>query len=104
MEMLDEVPGELEISIIGSCLKLRGDIDISNCEQLRKRMQLLFEAGHPRMQIDLENVRYIDSVGVAAILKARAHLKQHSRDLQLTGASVQVRRVFRLLGLEPLLS
>lgn len=102
--MLDDVPGVLEIAVTGSCLKLRGDIDISNCEQLRKTMQALFEDGHPQMQIDLEQVRYIDSVGVAAILKARAHLKQHNRELQLTGASAQVRRVFRLLGLEPLLS
>lgn len=104
MEAYNEEAGQLEIAVLGSCLKLRGDIDISNCEQLRKRMQALFEDGHSRMQIDLEHVRYIDSVGVAAILKARAHLKQHSRDLQITGASVQVRRVFRLLGLEPLLS
>ena len=102
--MLDDVPGALEIAILGSCLKLRGDLDISNCEQLRKSMQALFEAGHTAMQIDLEHVRYIDSVGVAAILKARAHLKQHGRALQPTGTSAQVRRVFRLLGLEPLLS
>ena len=101
---MSEDTGVLDISLVGSCLKLRGDIDISNCETLRRRMQTLFEEGHEQMEIDLEQVRYIDSVGVAAILKARAFLKREGRELKLSGASQQVRRVFRLLGLEPLLS
>jgi len=76
-----------------------GAIDIFTCNVVRDELQALMDTDHPRVEIDLNAVRYLDSSGICVILSACAKLRRESRALLLRRASEPVLRVLRILKL-----
>ena len=84
-------------------LAISGDVDIHTCKTLQRFLDELIEGGTQTVGLDLQNVRYLDSGGVAVLLSALKKLRSESRQLVVWNRSYQVSRVFRVLGLSFLL-
>lgn len=85
-------------------LRVSGQLDLSTSVRLREKLRGLAQAEHPRIRLDLHQVRYIDSSGMAAIIDISRLLHRQRRELVITGASRRVQRVFRVLGLGAMLA
>ena len=75
-----------------------GEVDIATVTQLRERLFELAASGRP-LVVDLDQVRFIDSAGLAAAGAAR-RAAGHGASLQAVCAGPRIRQLFRLIGLD----
>ncbi len=71
-----------------------GEIDISTSPQLEKALRRALETRPQQVVLDLSAVRFIDSSGVAVLVRAAARVEVVLRD-----PSPQVHRIIELTGL-----
>jgi anti-sigma B factor antagonist len=76
-----------------------GEIDIANVAKLRERLFELAAEGQPLI-VDLDQVSFIDSVGLAALVGASKRAAAHGASLQVVCARPQTRQLFRVTGLD----
>ena len=77
-------------------VRLRGELDVLNASRLR---DALIEVGHSRVVVDLSDVSFIDSSGMASLLGARQAITDAGNQFVVRGATGIVRRVIELTGL-----
>jgi anti-anti-sigma factor len=79
-------------------LLLRGELDLTGAPRVEEHVQsaLLDSAG--AFVLDLSGLRFMDSTGVNALLRARALLGRERRDLVVICPPGPVRRVLELIG------
>ena len=80
-----------------------GEIDIATATRLRERLSELAAGGRP-LVADLDQVRFIDSAGLAALVGAANRADAHGGSLHVVCARPQIRQLFRLTGLHRRLS
>ncbi len=76
-----------------------GEIDIATVARLRQRLWALAASGRP-LVADLEQVGFIDASGLGALAVAARLAAEHGASLHVVCARPQVRRLFRLTGLD----
>ena len=76
-----------------------GEIDIATVARLRKRLRALAASGRP-LVADLDQVSFIDAAGLAALAGAARLAAEHGASLHVVCARPQIRRLFRLTGLD----
>ena len=76
-----------------------GEIDISTVAPLRKRLFELAASGAP-LVVDLGQVSFIDSVGLATLVGAANRAAAHGGSLQVPCALPKIRQLVRLTGLD----
>ena len=76
-----------------------GEIDIATVTRLRERLSGLAASGRP-LVADLDQVRFIDSAGLAALVGAANRATAHGGSLHVVCARPKVRQLFRLTGLD----
>jgi anti-sigma B factor antagonist len=77
-----------------------GDITLYNSPEVRKvLLDLLKEKRVPRLIVNLENVRYIDSAGVASLVEALKVSRDLKSGLALYGLTRTTREVLELTRL-----
>jgi anti-sigma B factor antagonist len=76
-----------------------GEVDIATVTRLRERLFELAASGRP-LVVDLDQVRFIDSAGLAALVGAARRAAAHGASLQAVCARPQTRQLFRLTGLD----
>ena len=76
-----------------------GEVDIATVTQLRERLFELAASGRP-LVVDLDQVRFIDSAGLAALASAARRAAAHGTGLQAVCARPRIRQLFRLIGLD----
>ena len=76
-----------------------GEIDISTVAPLRERLFEVAASGAP-LVIDLEQVSFIDSVGLATLVGAAKRVAAYGGSLQLACARPKIRQLLRLTGLD----
>jgi anti-sigma B factor antagonist len=77
----------------------RGEIDIATVARLRERLYELAATGHP-LVVDLEQVSFIDSAGLAALVGTAKRAAAHGGSLRVVCARPQTKQLFRLTGLD----
>jgi anti-sigma B factor antagonist len=82
-------------------LRLTGDLDLATVPLLRQAVDAHARHGQA-MIIDLREVRLIDSMGLAALVRARHRAFARGARLQLVAAPLSVHAVFILTGLHTL--
>jgi anti-anti-sigma factor len=83
-----------------SFLRVRGEIDISNDEQVLKTMEAAIPNDTTRIVVDLTETTYLDSAGLALLLRLAERLQNRRQRMSLvvpTGSPV--RSVLELTGL-----
>ena len=76
-----------------------GEIDIATATRLRERLFELAASGRP-LVADLDQVRFIDSAGLAALVGAANRAAAHGGSLHVVCARPRIRQLFRLTGLD----
>jgi anti-anti-sigma factor len=76
-----------------------GEIDIATATPLRDRLCELAASGRP-LVADLDQVRFIDSAGLAALVGAANRAAAHGGSLHVVCARPKICQLFRLTGLD----
>lgn len=98
---MSETPFRIdELSTAGKLTVLpRGEIDIATAPQLAERLSALEEAGTPTA-LDLSGVSFMDSSGIATLLRAVNRARENGWEFQVdTNTQPQVERVIQLSGI-----
>ena len=78
---------------------IAGEIDIATVAGLRERLVALAVGGRP-LVADLDQVSFIDAAGLGALACAARLAAEHGSGLHVVCARPQVRRLFRITGLD----
>jgi anti-sigma B factor antagonist len=82
-------------------LDLSGDIDLANSPAMRKALLgEIKEKRTPRVFLNLKNVRYIDSSGIASLVEGLKASRDQGSRLILYGLNKTVREVMQLSRLQ----
>lgn len=84
----------------GVYLKIGGDIDLARSPRLRQTVIDLASKKPSRMIIDLSDVGFMDSSGLATLVEAMQRQNQHGGKLILGGLQERVRSVFEIARLD----
>ena len=76
-----------------------GEIDISTVTLLRDCLFEVASSGAP-LVVDMEQVSFIDSVGLAMLVGAAKRAEAHGSSLQVACALPKIRQLVRLTGLD----
>jgi anti-sigma B factor antagonist len=83
-------------------LAIRGELDLSTAPQLEQPLQGGLDEGEAPILIDLSACEFIDSTGIALIVKAWQRLESagNGRRLAVCSGNDQVQRLLELTGVE----
>lgn len=85
----------------GTILDIQGDIDLAHSPAVRKALlQEIKEKKTPKVFLNLEKVRYIDSSGIASLVEGLKASRDLGSRLILYGLSKSVREVMELSRLQ----
>ena len=80
-------------------ISLRGEIDLYNAPEIRELVEKLITEKQVHIVIDMEEVTYIDSSGIGALISSLNNLKKKNGSLKITNITGSVRKVFELTKL-----
>lgn len=81
-------------------IQLRGRLDTKASKHVRTMLQTLLEQGHHKLILDLSQVPFIDSSGLAALVSGLRLARELEGHVTLYGIQPQARTVFRLTMLD----
>jgi anti-sigma B factor antagonist len=91
----------VRLAIGGTILDITGDIDLAHSPAMRKALLLeIKEKKTPKVFLNLEKVRYIDSSGIASLVEGLKASRDQGSRLILYGLSKTVREVMELSRLQ----
>ena len=81
-------------------LRLVGELDMATADELRRHILLVLDQHDPhRILLDLSELSFTDSSGLAAMVWAHQQLASRGRQLRLHHPQAMVRRVLHITGL-----
>ncbi len=84
-------------------IRLAGNVDLEHAPEIRQRL-LDAVAGRGDIFVDLSEVTYIDSSGIACLVEALQAARNHGANLGLVAVSRQAMRVLELARLDMVFS
>ena len=81
-------------------LGVSGRLDAASALDLKSELKHSVEGGHVELIVDLSEVPFVDSSGLAALVSGLKATRQAGGTLKLAGLGEQARTVFRLTMLE----
>jgi anti-anti-sigma factor len=85
-------------------IAVEGELDLSNKSVLRSHLDYVIADAPGDIELDLDDVSYLDSSSLAEILDAHSRLLDLGRHLRITKASRQVERLFQICGITHVLA
>lgn len=80
-------------------ISINGDLDIDNTDSLRKKISTSLDV-NTAVSLDMSEVSYIDSSGVAALIECRQKANQRGKDFKLLKPSESVVSVLKMAKLD----
>ncbi|HEX5827997.1 MAG TPA: STAS domain-containing protein [Candidatus Limnocylindrales bacterium] len=101
--------GRLTVEVVATAddearLRLAGDIDVAADEALAAAYAQAAEAGAARVVLDFERVDYINSTGIALIVRLLAEARRDRREVVALHLSDHYREIFRITRLSDYLT
>jgi anti-sigma B factor antagonist len=95
----------VEVSQCGavSTVRLTGEVDLANADQLAAMLLGLYWDGNRHIDIDATNLDFIDAAGLSALIAVDRRLTSSDGHLGLIGAKPFVQRLVCIAGLERVL-
>ncbi|WFE66321.1 STAS domain-containing protein [Micromonospora sp. WMMD714] len=87
----------------GVCLRLAGELDLGAAGTLNAEIDRLTAAGERHLLLDLTELTFCDSTGIAAFVRGDNLAVARGGWLRLAGATGRVDRVLRITGLADVL-
>ena len=101
------VPGlevYVEYSEDAAVVRVVGDIELSTSTQLNRELDGVLARRPARVRLDLLAVGFMDTTGVAVLLKARRRALELDCRLTVTSSSPTITRLLEITGLTSLLT
>lgn len=86
-----------------ACVRVVGELDMGAAPELNATIDDLLADGQPRLLVDLTDLTFCDSSGLAAFVRGDNHCTEAGGWLRITGANGRVERVLRISGLAEVL-
>ena len=83
-----------------SSVVLAGRLDARNAQTLKETLNQIIEGGVTQLVVDLAQVPFIDSAGLAALVSALKSSRRAGGNVMLSGIQPQARTVFSLTMLD----
>ncbi|MFH1846597.1 MAG: STAS domain-containing protein [Candidatus Omnitrophota bacterium] len=83
-------------------LRLKGDIDINTSPDLKRSLDKMIGRKENNVVINLQEVNYIDSSGLATMVEILKNLRTHEGRLKLTNLTAKVKGLFEITKLDGL--
>lgn len=77
-------------------LRLRGEVDLFTAPRLRAALRELVDSGRWDLIVDMHDVEYFGTAGLAALAGALGEIRRHGGSLKLSCAHPQVLRLFQV--------
>lgn len=92
--------GDLDRGVL--TISVQGELDLSTAPDLEGPLEQALDSGEGSVLIDLSRCEFIDSTGIALIVRAWQRLDggENGRALVICSQNDQVRRVLEITGLE----
>jgi len=87
----------------GALLTLRGRLNMVAAPRLKTAVDDAVSSGRPRIVVDLNEVSFMDSSGLGALVAGLKRARQGSGELRITGVNTQVATVLKLTNLDRVL-
>ncbi|MEV6691900.1 STAS domain-containing protein [Micromonospora sp. NPDC051196] len=84
-------------------LRLAGELDMSSAPELNEAIDQLAAAGQRRLLVDLTDLTFCDSTGIAVFVRGDNRAAAQGGWLRVTGATGRVERVLKVTGLADVL-
>ena len=81
-------------------ISVEGEVDASNSIDLGDSLDQLLAEGHKKLVVDLGEVGFIDSSGLATLIRVFKHARADSGDVCLASLQPPVKRAFELTRLD----
>jgi len=95
-QMAIEITEQDEATIIAP----NGDIDLASSPALREQLRALVESARKQIVVNLQNVPYMDSSGVATLVELLQSCRRKEVDLVLCSLNERVLSVFQIARLD----
>lgn len=82
--------------------RISGEININTSPDVKRSFDRVVKEKHDRVIIDLAQVEYVDSSGLATLVEAYKNLKSYGGKLKLAAISSKVRGLFEITKLDKL--
>lgn len=83
-------------------VKMTGEIDYTVTPKIRTGLLNYIEKTSGPVKLDLGNLNYLDSSGLAVFIEARRHLVEQGRSLEIVDITPEVKKIFQLTQVDKL--
>lgn len=81
-------------------VRILGEVDLASAPVLREALiELIDGQGNLFVQLDLENMSFIDSTGIGVLIRALRSVRQKGGDLTLANCRPSTLRILEIAGL-----
>lgn len=97
---------QVEVRTVGerTVVQLAGDVDVATTDRLREQVALLISEGRSDLVVDLTDVTFLDSTGLGLLVGTLKRVRLAGGDLALVVPTEAQLKVFRLTGLDQVLT
>jgi anti-anti-sigma factor len=81
-------------------LSLNGEIDLHVSPHVEQSLAAIIQKRPPHVLVDLSGVTFIDSSGLAVLIRAQQDVQNYGGKLTLAGINADVRSIFELARLD----
>jgi len=81
-------------------IRLNGRLDAKSSTHVKATLEKLLQAEQSKIIVDMQNVSFIDSSGLAALVSGLRSARERKGDIVLSGVQSQAQTVFRLTMLD----
>ena len=81
-------------------VSLQGELDVSTADKLTEHLHNLADEKILDMKINLENLDYIDSTGLGAMIGVLKKLKTDNKEIYIINPKSNVKKIFTITGLD----
>lgn len=81
-------------------IKLSGEMDINSSDEVKKELQDIIDQNIADIEIDCEELSYIDSTGIGVLIGILKKIKKSDKTIVLTNTKDNIKRLFNITGLD----
>ncbi|WP_320171539.1 STAS domain-containing protein [Maridesulfovibrio sp.] len=93
---------KMESSVEDVLIKISGEVDFTGTPQLREELHSFVKQTAGDVRVDLSELDYLDSSGLASLIELRKILTGDGRGVKIIAVTDQVDRLLKLTQVKPL--